>query len=164
MGDVVIREDHGVIALPKTKTGLNQSILMRKGPWLALTRSLWRRRKGSNKLVNLTASSYRNLFRRALASLGVQPGTFTPHSLRHGGATDDFIQGIPMADIIVRGRWAFAKNASRYIQQGRALLLRVRLNEGLRRRMEAERKARRRSSAVCGGAQPRKRRLSLNPL
>ena len=158
MGDVVIREDHGVIALPKTKTGLNQSILIREGPWLALTRSLWRRRKGDSKLVNMSASSYRNIFRRALATLGVQPGTFTPHSLRHGGATDDFIQGIPMADIIVRGRWAFAKNASRYIQQGRALLLRVRLSEGLKRRMEAERRARRRSPFVCGGAQPRKRR------
>ena len=156
--DMALREDQGVIALPKTKTGLNQSILIRKGAWFDLSKRLCRRRKGGSKLVEMTAVRYRHRFRRALLSLGIQPGVFTPHSLRHGGATDDFIQGVPLADIIVRGRWAFAKNASRYIQQGRALLLRVRLNDRLRRRMEAERKARRGSRGGVGRAQPRKRR------
>ena len=96
VSDVSVKEDQGVIALPKTKTGLNQSIVIRKGRWLELTRSLLRQRRKGEKLVGITDVKYRRVFQRALASLGIQPGVYTPHSLRHGGATDDFIQGVPI--------------------------------------------------------------------
>jgi hypothetical protein len=41
------------------------------------------------------------------------------HSLRHGGATHDYLKGMPFDDVMVRGRWAVTKSAVHYIQQGR---------------------------------------------
>ena len=69
-----------------------------------------------------TAGSYRSLFKRVCAGLGLSSG-YVPHSLRHGGATRDFLSGRPLEDILVRGRWASTKSARRYIQGGRSMLL-----------------------------------------
>ena len=142
VGDVVLREQEGVVALPKTKTGLNQSIVVRSGRFLDVTRRLCKQTKGRVKLVSFSAETYRRLFRKIVALLGVEPGMLTPHSLRHGGATDDYMRGVPMADIVVKGRWVYAKTAARYIQQGRALLVKFRVSPQLRRRMDVVRSAR----------------------
>jgi hypothetical protein len=48
---------------------------------------------------------------------------YVPHSLRHGGATFDFMNGHSITDIMARGRWAATKSALRYIQEGRQLLM-----------------------------------------
>lgn len=45
------------------------------------------------------------------------------HSLRHGGATHDFIRGMTIEWIMFRGRWASSKSARHYIQSGRAVML-----------------------------------------
>ena len=50
---------------------------------------------------------------------------FTSHSLRHGRATRDFVLGVPIADIVLRGRW-------RYIQFGKALLVKLSLKAASR--------------------------------
>lgn len=46
-----------------------------------------------------------------------------PHSLRHGGATRLHLQGVPLEDIMLRGRWAASKSARTYIQSSRAVLM-----------------------------------------
>lgn len=43
------------------------------------------------------------------------PTHFTPHSLRHGGTTWDFMRGVPLTDIQHRGRWASFTNAKIYM-------------------------------------------------
>ena len=48
---------------------------------------------------------------------------YSPHSLRHGGATRHFLQKKPISDIQFRGRWSSSKSVRTYIQSGRALLL-----------------------------------------
>jgi len=45
-----------------------------------------------------------------------------PHSLRHGGATADFLNGATIEQVMFRGRWQGMQSARRYIQTGRALL------------------------------------------
>ena len=61
--------------------------------------------------------------RELLASWGLN-GVYAPlHSLRHGGATADFLRGMPIEDIVARGRWQLSATAKRYIQVGRSLLL-----------------------------------------
>jgi len=45
------------------------------------------------------------------------------HSLRHGGASYDFIRGVPMDKIIIRGRWSGLAVTRRYIQESQALVL-----------------------------------------
>lgn len=48
---------------------------------------------------------------------------YVHHSLRHGGATRDYLNGMPIADVMVRGRWAAHKSAVHYIQSGRQLMM-----------------------------------------
>ena len=125
----------GILALPKSKTGINQSIIIHEGDWLSLTKQLIQKRPKGSTLVNFRPDKFRQALHSALSQLGAGSVRFTPHSLRHGGATWDYLQGSPIADIIVRGRWTQAKTASRYIQQGRAALIKLSLSSGLRKRM-----------------------------
>ena len=73
----------------------------------------------------------RHLFYTAQVHLGWQQpdesGPFVPHSLRHGGATADYItQGSKfLEDILFPGRWASVKSTRHYVQQGPALLAAV---------------------------------------
>lgn len=73
----------------------------------------------SSRLFPLTQSAYReHCFKGTLRGLGLAHLHFVPHSLRHGGATHDYvIEGRPLEYIIRRGRWASAKSADRYVQQ-----------------------------------------------
>ena len=77
------------------------------------------------------AVTFRHLFYTAQVNLGwAEPDgsvPFVPHSLRHGGATADYItQGSRfLEDILFRGRWASVKSTRHYIQQGPALLAAV---------------------------------------
>ena len=49
---------------------------------------------------------------------------FVPHSLRHGGASCDYMAmgAVRLEDILHRGRWATIKSTRHYIQQGPALM------------------------------------------
>ena len=129
----------GVLALPKSKTGINQSIIIHSGDWLKLTRRILRSKDVGSTLVSIRPEAFRRAFSAALYALGAQSTKFTPHSLRHGGATWDYLQGAPIADIIVRGRWTQAKTAARYIQQGRAALVKLDLPKELRSKMRSVR-------------------------
>ena len=136
LADLDVSGQEGILALPKSKTGLNQSVVIHRGDWLELTRRLLKRRPAHQpSLVSVSAQSFRSALKKALKNLGVSRVSFTPHSLRHGGATRDYMLGVPMADIVVRGRWAQSKTASRYIQQGRALLVKLDLPKKLRGKM-----------------------------
>ena len=134
--DLDVSGQEGILALPKSKAGLNKSVVVHGGDWLDLTKKLLKRPPNHrSNLVSVSAQSFRSALKKALRKLGIKRVTFTPHSLRHGGATRDFMLGVPMADIVVRGRWAQAKIASRYIQQGRALLVKLDLPKKLRSKM-----------------------------
>ena len=47
-----------------------------------------------------------------------------PHSLRHGGASGDFLiwGGSRLEEILFRGRWASVTSTRHYIQMGPALM------------------------------------------
>ena len=54
-----------------------------------------------------------------------------PHSLRHGGATYDFLRGMSIEQIMFRGRWVSMESARRYVQTCKALLIRQRVPQHL---------------------------------
>ena len=54
---------------------------------------------------------------------------FTFHSLRHGGATETALAGIPLEIVAKRGRWRVLSSASRYVQMGISLLASIRLGK-----------------------------------
>lgn len=110
------------IRLRHTKTGKNKGVEVWDAGVKHMLAMLVTLTPPGQRLFPFTASSYRTLLRSACATLGLSTD-YVPHSLRHGGATRDFLRGVPIADICVRGRWAHTKSAVGYIQSGRQLLL-----------------------------------------
>jgi integrase len=114
----------GGLRLQKTKTGLNQSVIIRKPiVWALLQRVMRKLKPGSSRLFDASEQDYNLEMKQAWVRLGLQQFGWTPHSLRHGGASWDYLNGTSMADIIQKGRWREPNSASRYVQSGRAILL-----------------------------------------
>jgi integrase len=74
-------------------------------------------------VFGFTRDQYRRLFSSVCLDLGLGGLGYVPHSLRHGGATADFMLGSTIEQVMHRGRWAATSSATRYIQQGPALLV-----------------------------------------
>ena len=69
-------------------------------------------------------SHYRRLFKSACIALHLHTVGFTPHSLRHGGATHAHMNlNQSIEDIMHRGRWLSNNTCRKYIQSGNAALL-----------------------------------------
>ncbi len=118
------------IGLAKTKTGIQQSVVVEDRVVQCLLRA-WIKGayhggvalSSTDSLFGLSIYQYRKLFRLACDSIGVGHIGFTPHSLRHGAATHDFMCDRSLESILLRGRWAVSKSARTYIQSGRFLLI-----------------------------------------
>lgn len=126
-------EVQGAFALERTKTGENQSVRLRKGATTTLLRALvtHRLREGGDKLFTFTTGHFRKWIKAECTSLGLGDIGFTPHSLRHGGATADFLRGMSVNDIQFRGRWRCFESLRRYLQQCESLFLQQRLPQVL---------------------------------
>ena len=83
----------------------------------------------NSSLFGLTTIRYRKLFHLSCLNNNLQSYGFVPHSIRHGAATRDHLRGVPLNDILLRGRWLSEKSARRYIQTGPALLVTVKLSK-----------------------------------
>jgi integrase len=126
VGDHRLGGRHDVMALrlAQTKTGPDQFAEVRDPAVCALVRSVVRLRERDDFLFPFSSSFFRYHFRRACDELCLSRA-YVPHSLRHGGATRDFMAGVTLEEVLRRGRWASTKSARHYIQSGRALLLTV---------------------------------------
>jgi integrase len=63
----------------------------------------------------------RRLMQRTSTALQL-PTHYTPHSLRHGGTTDDFLRNGSVERVQFRGRWKSLESVRRYVQTARAVL------------------------------------------
>jgi integrase len=77
--------------------------------------------RGYERLFPFSADRLRAALAAASEHFGMPH--YTPHSLRHGGASQDLIDGADILDVIVRGRWASVDSARRYLQHARATAL-----------------------------------------
>ena len=113
------------VALRDTKTGPNRSFSVNSPAVAAsLQDYLDAHRFSPDDIVfPFTHDQYRRSFHETTQRLGLASLGLVPHSLRHGGATRDFMLGRSIEQIAHRGRWASVKSAGRYVQQGPALLL-----------------------------------------
>jgi integrase len=75
------------------------------------------------RIFAFSAGGFRLLLRQVADVLGVGHIPYVPHSLRHGGATFDYLRGHTVEQIMFRGRWVAMESARRYIQTSRALLI-----------------------------------------
>ena len=113
-----------MIRLRHTKTGNNQWVTIRNGLVVKLLRRWLKSAGSSDRLFDFSDSVYRYHLKKTCKVLGLG-SNYVPHSARHGGATHDHILGMPLEDILFRGRWASAVSTRRYIQMGQALLLKT---------------------------------------
>lgn len=111
------------LRLRATKTGTNQWVSVRDAEVIILLRALVNATPVGKPLFPFHPSHFRRVFKAACLQLGLDHIGYVPHSLRHGGATRDYLGGMPLEDVMFRGRWASTKSARHYIQSGRALLL-----------------------------------------
>ncbi len=74
---------------------------------------------GQARLFPFTAGRFQKWLKATCHVLGVGSIGFTPHSLRHGGATTDFLRGLAVADIQFRGRWKCFESLCRYLYSRR---------------------------------------------
>lgn len=110
------------LRLRHTKTGPNKWVYVEDQAVAQMVRLLLDNTKPGRYLLPYSTDQFRQLFKSTCAQLGLS-SKYVPHSLRHGGATRDFMRGVKVEDIMLRGRWASSKSARTYIQSGPALLL-----------------------------------------
>lgn len=108
--------------LRRTKTGEYKGVDIKDDQVRALVCLLLKYIKRGQRVFPFHESTYRRWFNRGIAALGVS-ADYVPHSLRHGGATRDYHNGMHLADVMLRGRWQATKSAIHYIQQGRQLMM-----------------------------------------
>eukprot|EP00808_Paulinella_micropora_P005112 g38716.t1 len=114
---------HVGVVLHTTKTGANKFARITNSSVITLLQGVLRDgRRASSMLINCSPSRFQAFFRRAKNLLGLHAVCYTPHSLRHGAATRDLLDDVPIEDTMLRGRWASTKSARHYIQEVPALL------------------------------------------
>lgn len=117
------------------KTGKDQFVPVASELGIAALRWLKENAPAGGNVCDVKDSAVRRVFRSALAALKVQEVGFTIHSLRHGGATHALNSGVPLDEIMVRGRWGTIKSLRRYLQTGQAMLLQTTLPADFVRRV-----------------------------
>ena len=77
----------------------------------------------TGRLVTLNYQRYSANLKTALSSLDLQNAQFTSHSARIGKATQDYINGLPVDQIAINGRWKSINSLRHYVTNGRSWLL-----------------------------------------
>jgi integrase len=126
-----VRQAWMALSLRHTKTGKNQWVTITRPEVATILNRHLIGMSSTDFLFPMSASALRALFHQACVKLDIYRFGYTPHSLRHGAATHDCLAGYSVEDIMRRGRWASGKSARLYIQQGRSLLLGLRVPKAL---------------------------------
>jgi integrase len=116
------------IRLAKTKTGKNQWCELYTPEIGALLTRLIAHREPSSLVFSFPSAQRAAYFRQAMSqactSLNLTQPHYTPHSLRHGGATHAHTHlSQSIEHIMHRGRWQSNTTCRSYIQSGAAALL-----------------------------------------
>ena len=124
------------VFLFSTKAGRKQWVSIRCALAVACLRRLVARRRPSDFLFGSYASCLLEGFKLAQETLGFHPPRFVMHSLRHGGASYDFLRGHSLDQIVLRGRWSGLPITRRYIQESQALTLEMDIPRSVQRKIE----------------------------
>ena len=134
--DVLLSDTHGVLAIPRSKSGLRfnttESVTITDQRVLLVLQSALDIRS-TQGLVQVpfwqhSGSAFRNLFRKVLLELSVGDLNFKPYSIRRGGATHEYRSHGLMERTLVRGRWRNSNVARLYISEGLSMLPSLRMS------------------------------------
>ena len=82
----------------------------------------WKQRARPHTFLTEKPHAWRRLFNQALEGMGLSSLGFRPYSLRRGGATFFFQHHGSFDKLLIQGRWAAAKTARVYLNEGLAQL------------------------------------------
>lgn len=112
------------------KTGKNQFVPLSD---LTLLRRLKRfvnsLKPNSTTLFRFSYARLSAVFQDALSHFSLTRHGYRLHSLRHGGATFEWLHKTPLEDVMMKGRWESDKSCKRYLNAGKALLVRTSLSQ-----------------------------------
>lgn len=128
------RSSSAYIRLAVTKTGRNQTAEVSNVDVITLLQRHISSRPADSRLFPFPSATpddhYRSIFRATCVALGIGSFHFTPHSLRHGGATHAHMHmGQTIEHVLHRGRWQSNSSARVYLQSGAAALIATQLPE-----------------------------------
>eukprot|EP00971_Amphidinium_carterae_P196480 3899121-Amphidinium_carterae.1 len=130
----------GVIVLPLTKTsartGSQESVTI-TDPWVGRLLYLYCHNLDPMTCIGMESPGvHRRRFKQACVALRLSE-LYQWYSLRRGGATFAYQRGLDMGGIAIRGRWANARTARIYINDGLSLLAQLAPTSRQRARLEA---------------------------
>lgn len=135
--------------LDTSKTGTQDDTVeigVGRRAWLrGVCSSLHSRRGRAGSLFGLSLPKLQKYFTSGLKAAGLEFLSYTPHCLRHGGASTDAADGVEAMAVQLRGQWKDARSVTRYMKKGALLRQQARLGRVRKRAAEdAERSLRRR--------------------
>ena len=140
--DITLSSQMGTLLLPRTKSGTRygypESVAIRDRTLLRLLRRLQLVSPREGSIAGVSPSHYRQLFSRALQSLGVGSLGYQAYSIRRGGATADFHSHGLLDATAVRGRWADFKTCHIYVNESLAVLASLVVDPALQRFLSRE--------------------------
>ena len=134
--DFILQNDILVVYLDKSKTGQHQSVIISNPHLITLFKLFAAARcQDEQRFFYVSLHGYREALSSVLVSLNAGNLGLTPHSLRHGGATHDFItESRSFEQIVARGRWQQEKSARNYLQAAKAIVLNLSIDADIRAR------------------------------
>ena len=124
--DIICSQNLVVLNLGHTKMGFRnaaaESASFRHSQ-ISLMLQAWKTTRSPEALlVNVSASTFRQLFSRGLEATELAGAQYKPYSLRRGGATQVFLETQSYSAVCQRGRWSSERTTRIYIQDSVALL------------------------------------------
>lgn len=113
----------GGVLIRVSKTGRLQFVALTDEKLLEVLAQEKPRFRQEDRVVSMSSADLSRLYQSAIQNSGCETLGYVFHSLRHGGATNMFLQGCEMATIQATGRWKQIRTCSVYVQGGRGLLL-----------------------------------------
>jgi hypothetical protein len=115
-----------VLFLGQTKRGLEDKVVI-GNPWAVawIKQFVGKHRTMLAPLDRIVGCSYNTMqrwMRRAFQALGFEGDDWTSHGLRRGGATDLYMSGMPLTDLMLFGRWLAPRSCREYLRKGEVAL------------------------------------------
>lgn len=112
-----------VLFLEDTKTAQRnmlqwEKVLISEQVGIKALTELCRAREATAQLADTSPQKFRDLWKQVVAHLGLSEFNYIPYSLRRGGATSAYRNGMTLDQLVEKGRWKHIATARLYLDQG----------------------------------------------
>ena len=128
-GDIILLPDSVVLCLGLTKRGMEQKVVLTSPSvvcWVHAYLQRYPLGRVGTPMFTLSYSSVLRWVKKLSSIFGPDGVMLTTHSFRRSGASELARQGLPLADILLYGRWLRERSAREYIRRGEVAVLRAR--------------------------------------